>query len=227
MRLITGLALMTMTLGCSATLADHHGGEAEHAADAAQTVSLFNGEDLTGWIFDSIDTDDRDQVYTIEDGVLRVSGSPKAVLRTTGYYRDYEFEVQWRWAEKGGNSGVLIHCSTPRELNIWPKSLEVQLASANAGDFWMIGERVMVDDFDSRLRSQRRLPNLTDGSENPLGEWNTMLCRVSGDTVKVFVNGELVNEGRDLSVSEGAICLQSESQPIEFRKVQIRPLPAE
>lgn len=197
------------------------------AVSPTETIDLFNGEDFTGWIFDSIDTDDRDQVYSIEDGVLRVSGTPKAVLRTTGYYRDYEFEVQWRWAGQGGNSGVLIHCSTPRNRNIWPKSLEVQLASANAGDFWMIGERVMVDDYEGRLRSQRRLLNLTDGSEKPLGEWNTMICQVSGDTVKVFVNGELVNAGRDISVSEGAICLQSESQPIEFRKVQIRPLPAE
>lgn len=192
-----------------------------------EPIDLFNGEDLTGWTFDSLDTDDRVKVYTVEDGLIKVSGNPRAVLRTERSFRDYEIEVQWRWPDKPGNSGLLVHCSKPRERSIWPKSLEVQLQNGAAGDFWMIGEYVNVENRAERLRSGRNLPNLTDDSEKPVGEWNTMVCQLRGDTVRVLVNDELVNVGWDLSTSSGAICLQSEGAPIEFRKVQIRPLPAE
>jgi len=192
-----------------------------------ETIDLFNGKDLSGWTFDSLDTEDMAQVYTVTDGLLKVSGNPRAVLRTEHSYRDYEIELQWRWPGQPGNSGLLVHCSKPRERNIWPKSLEVQLQSGAAGDFWMIGESVNVENREERLRSGRNLPNLTDDSELPPGEWNTMVCQLRGDKVHVTVNGELVNLGWDLTTTSGAICLQSEGAAIEFRKVQIRPLPEE
>ena len=45
-----------------------------------------------------------------------------------------------------------------------------------------------------------------------------------GDTIRVTVNGDLVNEGSNCSVTEGAICLQSEGAPIEFRNIILTPL---
>jgi hypothetical protein len=41
----------------------------------------------------------------------------------------------------------------------------------------------------------------------------------------VTVNGDLVNEATHCSVSKGAICLQSEGAPIEFRELVLTPLP--
>ncbi|MEM1354675.1 MAG: DUF1080 domain-containing protein [Planctomycetota bacterium] len=198
---------------------------AQEAKIPKQPIDLFNGEDLAGWSFDSLDTEDISAIYTVEDGLLKVSGNPRGVLRTQANYRDYEIELQWRWPARPGNSGLLVHCSKPRERNIWPKSLEVQLQSGAAGDFWMIGEYIDVENREDRLRRGRNLPNMTDDSENPVGEWNTMVCQLRGDTIRVTVNGELVNVGWGLSTSSGAICLQSEGAAIEFRKLQIRPLP--
>jgi len=54
-----------------------------------------------------------------------------------------------------------------------------------------------------------------------------VIVQARGDTVKVFVNGDLVNEAWDCSASSGAICLQAEGTPIEYRKVQLRPLSEE
>ena len=189
-------------------------------------IDLFNGEDLAGWTFELRGEGDPADVYRVEDGIIRVSGRPSGIMRTQAAYQNYELEVQWRWPGGGGNSGVLIHCSTPNERNVWPKSLEVQLAHNNAGDFWVIGETIRVNDAQSRTNG-RRTTNYTDGSEHELGQWNTVIVRARGNHVTVHVNGELVNEAWDCSASSGAICLQSEGQRVEFRTVQIRPLPAE
>ena len=230
-RLGISCALLAM-LACLATqhaTADDHKAEEAKSISPEKPIDLFNGKDLSNWTYDIGSKDkptDPASVYRVEDGIIKNSGRPSGVMRTKQAYHDYEIEVQWRWPDKGGNSGLLIHSSKPRERNVWPKSLEVQLASKNAGDFWVIGESVRVKDADKRT-SGRRTVNYTDDSEKELGEWNTMIVQVRGNTVKVFVNGDLVNVAWDCSVSSGAICLQAEGTPIEYRKVQIRPLPEE
>ena len=192
-----------------------------------EPIDLFNGKDLSNWTYDIGGKDKKpEDVYRVEEGIIKNSGRPSGVMRTKQAYRDYEIEVQWRWPGKGGNSGLLIHGSKPRERNVWPKSLEVQLQSKDAGDFWVIGESIRVKDAGKRTKG-RRTVNYTDGSEKELGEWNTMIVQARGDTVKVFINGELVNEAWDCSANSGAICLQAEGTPIEYRKVQVRPLPEE
>lgn len=190
-------------------------------------IDLFNGKDLSNWTYDIwVEGTEPAELYRVEDGVIKNAGNPIAVMRTKQTYKDYEIEVQWRWPNKGGNSGLLLHASKPRERRIWPKSLEVQLQSKEAGDFWVIGESVKVKDAEKRTKGRRTI-NYTDGSEKELGEWNTLIVQARGDTVKVFVNGDLVNEAWDCSASSGAICLQAEGTPIEYRKVQLRPLPKE
>ena len=47
-------------------------------------------------------------------------------------------------------------------------------------------------------------------------------CR--GDEVIIKVNGQLVNHAANCNVTEGAVSLQSEGTPIEFRKVSLVPL---
>jgi hypothetical protein len=48
-------------------------------------------------------------------------------------------------------------------------------------------------------------------------------CR--GDEVIVKVNGELVNHATKVSQTRGAIALQSEGTPIEFREIKLQKLP--
>ena len=219
--------LATASLLLPSAFADDHQANEAKPITPDKPIDLFNGKDLSGWTYDIGGKDKKpEDVYRVEDGVIKNSGRPSSVMRTKQTYKDYEIEVQWRWPDKGGNSGVLIHSSKPRERNVWPKSLEVQLQSKEAGDFWVIGESVRVKDAEKRTKGRRTI-NYTDGSEKPLGEWNTLIVQVRGDTVKVMVNGDLVNEAWDCSASSGAICLQAEGTPIEYRKVQLRPLPKE
>jgi hypothetical protein len=145
-------------------------------------------------------------------------------MRTIDDYADYELTVEWQWAPggKSPNSGILVHASKPREMHVWPKSIEVQLRSGDAGDFWVIGETLQVE---GTTPEGRRWVNMSDSAEKPVGEWNTMKIRCEKDTLKVWVNGVLVNDAKALSVTKGAICLQSENDEIHFRKVELTPMP--
>jgi hypothetical protein len=194
------------------------------AAVAGEPVALFNGKDLSGWTFDLAgEGADPAKVWRVEDGVVICAGKPAGVMRTEKEYGDYELVFEWRWApgKEPGNSGCLIHASTPRALGPWPKSIEVQLMSGNAGDFFMIGEEITGR---GDAPEGRRWKNFTDGSEKPVGEWNTGKVRAEGDTVTVWVNGEKVNHGTKASATKGAICFQSEGAEIHFRKIELTPL---
>jgi 3-keto-disaccharide hydrolase len=191
--------------------------------DKDAPVALFNGKDLTGWTF-HLDKKDvpMEDVWSVKDGKLLCKGKPAGYLLTKkNDYENYVLTLQWRWPGKGGNNGVLVHVTKPGELGVWPKSLEVQLADKNAGDFWVIGTTIDVPDVEKRRKDRRHL-NLTDDSEKPLGEWNDLEITCRGDEVIVKVNGVLVNHATKVSQTKGAIALQSEGTPIEFRNIKLR-----
>lgn len=194
--------------------------------NAAEPVALFNGKDLAGWTFDVIDSEVKPEaIWSVSDGLLVCKGKPPGVIRTVkDDYSNYELTLEWRWSPgaKPGNSGLLIHASKPREMFVWPKSLEVQLGSGNAGDFWMIGEKVTVA---GSTPQGRRWLKRQESTEKPPGEWNTMRVRCHGENVTVWVNDTLMNEGTGLTATRGAICLQSEGAEIHFRKVELTPIP--
>ena len=200
--------------------------------------SLFNGVDLTGW---HVDVPEMDSIATarnpfiVRDSMLVSLGTPNGHLITDSVYENYRLEVQYRFAGEPGNCGVLVHASTPRALyGMFPKSMEVQMMHENAGDFWCIVEDIKVLGMEKRRGpkenwgitegKERRVMNLTDGSEKPLGEWNTMEIECRANTIKVWVNGALVNDGFDCTVSKGQIAVQAEGSEVEFRKIVISRL---
>lgn len=204
----------------------------------AQTKSLFNGKDLAGWHVDvpKMDTDTTARnPFIVRNGLLVSLGTPGGHLITDAVYSNYRLEVEYRFAGEPGNCGVLVHASTPRVLyKMFPKSIEVQMMHENAGDFWLIGEEIKVPDMEKRRGKkedwgvtegkERRIINLTDGAEKPLGEWNKMNIECVGNKIKVWVNGELQNYGYDATVNKGQIALQAEGAEVEFRKLEITPI---
>jgi len=176
---------------------------------------------------------------------VRVTADGRCATRTRGgtlatdaVYADSKLVVEYRFPKEPGNCGVLVHASTPRKLyDMFPQSIEVQMMHENAGDFWCIGENIAVPDMEKRRPRKdpgqafgggpadaRRIINLTDGSEKPPGQWNTMGIECKGDEVKVHVNGILVNHGSKSTATSGKIALQAEGSEVEFRKVELTKL---
>jgi len=178
MKLLRPLLLLALA-ACSTMPAD----------GAPATVALFDGESLDGWTADVPAADEDPDVepsFVVRDGLLVSKGVPRGHLVTDASYGDYRLEVEYRWPGDTGNCGVLVHTSTPRRLYaMFPQSLEVQLQHGHAGDFWCIGEDIAVPDMEARRGDPerwgvdgdrlRRIANLTDDSEHPPGEWNTLV----------------------------------------------------
>ena len=213
------LAMLTLLLAC---------------ASQDESISLYNGHDFEGWHIDipAMDTSDVVSPFTAKEGSIVTSGKPGGHLITNKTYSNYRVEVSYRFLDEPGNCGILVHASTPRSLyNMFPKSIEAQMMHQNAGDFWVIQEDITSDDMVERRGAEtewgisegkkRRILNLTDDSENPLGEWNQMTVECLKDKIKVWVNGDLVNYGYDCTASSGQIALQSEGAAVEFKDIKL------
>lgn len=195
--------------------------------------SLFNGKDLTGWHIDVPEMDsisDARNPFIVRDGMLVSLGTPHGHIITDDVYQDFRLEIEYRFAGEPGNCGVLVFASTPRSLyKMFPKSVEVQMMHENAGDFWCIVEDITVDNMIERRGpksewgitegKKRRILNLTDGSEKPVGDWNSMSIECLNNQIKVWINGDLVNHGYNATANTGQIALQAEGSEVEFRKV--------
>ncbi len=213
---------------------------AKLSSSPAQAHSLFNGRDLKGWHSDIPHRDKNPEAapsFIVRDGLLVSLGNPNGHLITDAKHENFRLEVEYRFAGKPGNCGVLVFASTPRALyKMFPKSIEVQMNHNHAGDFWCIVQDIKVPDMVKRRGPKekwgivegkaRRILNLTDGSEKPVGEWNRMVIECLGNQIKVWVNGDFVNYGYDCTGSKGQIALQAEGAEVEFRKLFLTPIKA-
>ena len=198
-----------------------------------EPISLFNGENLEGWHMDVPDLEADSSLripFIIRDGLLVSLGTPEGHLITDQEYENYTLELDYRFAGEPGNCGILVHASEPRALyDMFPKSIEVQLMHSNAGDFWFIQQDIQVDDMESRRGpkedwgvsegKERRVKNLTDDSEKPLGEWNHIKIICDEDKITVWLNGDLVNDGYGATAQKGQIALQAEGAEVEFKNI--------
>ncbi|HXS69917.1 MAG TPA: DUF1080 domain-containing protein [Candidatus Polarisedimenticolia bacterium] len=198
------------------------------AQDAAKTITpshhieLFNGKDLKGWIFVTRSNAEPAATWSVTNGVIHCTGKPPGYARTDKSYRNYKLTVEWRFvtiAPKADNSGIFLHINPPDK--VWPTCIEVQGQHGRQGDLRMNGsatarghETAATKNADAKASS----------NERPVGEWNLFEVECSGDVIKLWTNGKLMNEIAGCSVSSGAIGIQSEGGEIEVRKIFIEPL---
>ena len=173
--------------------------------------------------------------FTVRNGMLVSLGKPAGHLLTEKEYSNYRLEVEYRFAAKPGNCGILVHASKLRNLyGMYPQSIEVQMNHQHAGDFWCIVEDIKVKDMEKRRGPRknwgitegkaRRILNLTDGSEKPVGMWNFMNIECRDNEIRVWVNGDLVNHGFDCTAKGGRLAIQAEGSEVEIRKIDLRSL---
>ncbi len=149
------------------------------------------------------------------------------------------------WAFK--NSGVMIHGQTPESMRKdqdFPVSIEVQFLGGNGHDNRPTGN-VCTPGTNIVMKDRLITQHCTNSQSKTYhgDEWVTVEVEVHGDgLIKHIVDGETVIEYEKAQLDErdadakklikdgdkmlrgGTISLQSESHPIEFRKVEIMPL---
>jgi hypothetical protein len=187
-------------------------------------IELFNGKDFDGWTTCLPGAKDPMQAWSIDHGVMVCKGQPIGYIRTKEKYTNFVLRLQWRFdpAKGAGNSGVLVRMVG--EDKVWPKSVEAQLQSGSAGDFWNIDEvKMTVDPARTSGRNTRKVATASP-VERPLGEWNEYEIIVNKGDVVLYVNGQELNRATDVEQVPGFICLQSEGAEIHFRNIRVVPL---
>ena len=198
----------------------------QEKSDTAQsqdvTIDLFDCKDLQGWefYFKEAGTDEKN-VWKVQDGEIVCSGNPVGFMRTAKEYSDYKLELEWKWVDKPGNSGVLLHMTD--EEKIWPLCMEAQLMHTRAGD--LIG---MGCNFNENKAGKdsfiKYTPRMKDSNEKEPGGWNKYEIVCKQDTIEVTINGQLQNKATGVAIQNGYIGLQSEGVPIMFRNIKLTPL---
>jgi hypothetical protein len=149
------------------------------------------------------------------------------------------------WAYR--NSGIMLHCQSPESMRKdqeFPVSIEVQLLGGNGkdkrstGNLCSPGTHVVMN---NQLVTQHCVSSRSETYHGD--QWVKAEVEVHGDgLIKHIINGQVVLEyerpqldendadakklikGENKLLSEGYISLQSESHPVEFRKIEILPL---
>lgn len=146
------------------------------------------------------------------------------------------------WGFRDG--GVQYHSQSPASMTIdqpFPVCLEYNLHGGNGKDERPVGE-ICANGIYVTINGKRTTSYCTPATVKKTfhgDQWVTLEIDVQGDNIKHFVNGEeilqyenprynpehglgkdFIVEGRD-KVTEGYISLQSNSHPMDFRKIEI------
>ena len=189
----------------------------------ASRVELFNGRDFSGWTFCIKDNADPRNTWSVTNDVICCAGKPTGYLRTTQAYSNYVLTVEWRFvkiAPKLDNSGILVQMQLPDK--VWPRCVQNQGKSGRQGDLFVMAGAECKE--HKGMDANTPVPLRGEPNEKPVGEWNTNVTVCAGNEVKAIINGKVLNEITDCTVSSGFIGIQSEGADIEIRKLFLDPL---
>ena len=197
------------------------------ASRAAPEANLLNGRDLPGWEFVAVPAMDLKEVCTLRpEGVIAIAGKPVGFIATTTSHANYRLHAEWRWPDKPGNSGVLLHISGgPANGTAWPLCVQLQLKATRVGDLLPMNGAAFAEKLSTPPGANPpQLDRLAPDSEKPAGEWNTCDLTCHGDSITVEVNGVRQNTVSRVSPAAGRIGFQLEGVPFELRSVRLSPL---
>lgn len=204
-------------------------------AIAQKPIPLFNQKNLKGWYAfepESGKQADASKLFSVTNRMIRLHGKKAGYLMSKKSFRNFQLTVEFRWntdttfARKNNskNSGVmyLIPKETPDEL--WPKGIQFQIKEGATGDFVLLQNVTLTIKGQQTEAGKSVVAKRFEDAFQPIGDWETLVVTCKNGVVKQELNGKLVNEGVNASVTEGRILLQYEGFPIDFRKVEIKKL---
>ncbi|MEM9280336.1 MAG: DUF1080 domain-containing protein [Verrucomicrobiota bacterium] len=216
-------------------------------------VSLFNGENLSGWVIPKGDNGH----WKVIDGVIDYDALSEAPgdknLWTERDFKDFTLKIDWKIKETSGlfsmptvlpdgtykldadgkkitkptpnaDSGIFLRGSAKHQVNIWCWDI-------GSGEVYGIRNDPNTDP-EVRAALTPRLK-----ADNPVGEWNTFEITVKGERLTVILNGRTVIENAFLPdvPSSGPLALQHHggmkdgkyspaSSLVQFRNISIKEL---
>jgi hypothetical protein len=179
----------------------------------AQSESLFNGKDLTGWTIYGT------ELWYVEDGLLICESGPDkeyGYLGTEKEFRDFELTLEFKQGADG-NSGVFFRSSIEgTRVSGW--QVEVAPPGHSTGGIYESYGRGWIIKPDPKLDKHLKF-----------GQWNTMKIRVVGGLVETWLNGQkmITLDDEIIGKAKGSIALQIHSGggiKVQWRNLNITEL---
>jgi hypothetical protein len=217
------LALLVAASAACASGARGHDPEAGFTA-------LFNGRDLTGWIYGTAGGKENrsGQGYRVEGGVIYCTPQDGGNLFTEKEYDNFIFRFEFRLTPNA-NNGIGIRA--PLEGDAAYAGMEIQVLDDSGSDYRQLQPWQYHGSIYNVVAARR-------GSQRPVGEWNEEEIVANGTRVRVTVNGQVIvdadlSEVRDpatlakhpgLARKSGHIGFLGHGARVEFRNLRIKPL---
>lgn len=118
-----------------------------------EKFALFNHNNLEGWytfLKDRGRNNDPLKVFTVEDGILHISGEEWGCITTEEEYGNYHLIAEFKWGDftyeprkdRARDSGLLVHSvgSDGDYSGTWMYGIECQIIEGGTGDFLVVGD---------------------------------------------------------------------------------------
>ncbi len=180
---------------------------------SGKPVSIFNGNDLTGWTIHGTEK------WYVEKGHLICESGPDkqyGYLSTDKKYKNFILTLEFK-QESNGNSGVFFRSSIDGvKISGW--QCEVAPLNNHTGGI-----------YESYGRGWLRQPNPLHEKYLKTGKWNKLKLEVKGDEVTTWLNGHMMVNMKDEKIGTGTgfIALQIHDGggiKVRWRKIMIEEL---
>jgi hypothetical protein len=228
---VTALALAFMPL---------HPHAAGQAADEKGFTTLFNGKDLTGWVYGRRANGAENKSgkgYQIENGVLYSTKDDGGNLYTEKEYADFVFRFDFKLTENA-NNGIGIRA--PLEGDAAYVGIEIQVLDDGGSQYTKLQPFQYHGSIYGMIAPKR-------GFQKPVGEWNSEEISVKGRQITIKLNGTTIIDAsldevkdpamlkahadmskpegsRGIANTKGHIGFLGHGARVEFRNVRVKEL---
>jgi hypothetical protein len=128
----------------------------EGVGESPNATHLFNGTNLDNFyvFLKGLGRDnDPNKVFTVEDGLLHISGQDWGCVTTDSEFENYRLIVEFKWGEKtwgrridrARDSGVMLHSigEDGGHAGVWMRSIEMQMIEGGTGDLLVVGDKTL------------------------------------------------------------------------------------
>ena len=115
---------------------------------------------------------------------------------------------------------MLVHMQLPDK--VWPPCVQNQGKSGRQGDLFVMSGVECKEHQGMNANTPVALRG--EPNEKPIGEWDTNVTVCAGNDVKAVINGKLLNEITECTISSGFVGIQSEGADFEIRKLYLEPM---
>lgn len=129
-------------------------GDPSFSDENEQMIHLFNGENLDGWytyLKGYGKNNDPNQVFTVADGMIRITGEDWGSIITEEEYENYHLIAEFKWggptyaprSDRARDCGLLLHSvgEDGAWSDTWMYSIEANIIEGGTGDFIVVGDK--------------------------------------------------------------------------------------